>query len=135
MQDDTGSDIKRAVFTGDTLFVGGCGKFFEGTAAEMHAALNKTLATLPDDTAVYPGHEYTKSNAKFLVKVDGENQSVRALEKFANDNRETQGKFTIADEKRHNVFMRVADSSMQKVTGETDPVNVMGKLRELKNSM
>jgi len=43
----------RAVFTGDTLFIGGCGRFFEGTPAEMHKALNETLAALPDDTKVY----------------------------------------------------------------------------------
>ncbi|KAL9111087.1 MAG: hypothetical protein Q9227_004520 [Pyrenula ochraceoflavens] len=135
MQDDSGSDIKRAVFTGDTLFIGGCGKFFEGDASQMHTALNKTLAALPDDTAVYPGHEYTKNNAKFLVKVDGGNQSIRNLEKFAAENRETQGKFTIGDEKKHNVFMRVTDDLMQKATGETDPVGVMGMLREMKNNM
>lgn len=44
---------ERAVFTGDTLFIGGCGRFFEGTAEEMHKALNETLAQLPDDTKVY----------------------------------------------------------------------------------
>jgi hydroxyacylglutathione hydrolase len=43
----------RAVFTGDTLFIGGCGRFFEGDAAQMHEALNKRLAALPDDTVVY----------------------------------------------------------------------------------
>lgn len=43
----------KAVFTGDTLFIGGCGRFFEGTAQEMDKALNETLAALPDDTKVY----------------------------------------------------------------------------------
>lgn len=43
----------RAVFTGDTLFIGGCGRFFEGNATEMHKALNEVLAGLPDDTNVY----------------------------------------------------------------------------------
>lgn len=47
---------KKAVFTGDTLFISGCGRFFEGTAEEMHKALNETLAALPDDTVVYCGH-------------------------------------------------------------------------------
>ena len=44
---------EKVVFTGDTLFIGGCGKFFEGTAAEMHTALNEKLAALPNDTKVY----------------------------------------------------------------------------------
>ena len=51
----------RVVFTGDTLFIGGCGRFFEGTAAEMHKALNEMLAALPDDTKVYVGRILTES--------------------------------------------------------------------------
>ncbi|EXJ78490.1 hydroxyacylglutathione hydrolase [Capronia coronata CBS 617.96] len=125
---------ERVVFTGDTLFIGGCGKFFEGNGAEMHVALNEILAALPDDTKVYPGHEYTKSNVKFLKKVDPSNEAVKKLEKFADENRETQGKFTIGQEKEHNAFMRVHTPDMKKVTGKTDPSEVMAQLRELKNS-
>ncbi|KAI4204523.1 MAG: hypothetical protein LQ350_001073 [Teloschistes chrysophthalmus] len=124
----------RVVFTGDTLFIGGCGRFFEGTPAEMHTALNKTLASLPDDTKVYPGHEYTKQNVKFLTTVL-QTEPVKKLQAFAENNQQTQGKFTIGDEKQYNVFMRVDDPTVQKATGKTDPVDVMGKLREMKNSM
>ncbi|KAI1468436.1 hydroxyacylglutathione hydrolase [Daldinia caldariorum] len=123
----------KAVFTGDTLFHGGCGKFFEGTAAEMHTALNKTLASLPDDTRVYPGHEYTKSNAKFALSVLP-SEAVKKLDAFAENNKETQGKFTIGDEKLHNVFMRVEDPIVQIATGKTDPVEVMDQLRTMKNN-
>lgn len=45
----------------DTLFVSGCGRFFEGTPEEMNSALNDKLAKLPDDTVTYVGHEYTAS--------------------------------------------------------------------------
>ncbi|KAH8891347.1 Metallo-hydrolase/oxidoreductase [Thozetella sp. PMI_491] len=123
----------KVVFTGDTLFHGGCGKFFEGNAAEMHQALNVTLGSLPDDTKVYPGHEYTKSNVKFAASVL-QNEAIQALQKYAENNRETQGKYTIGDEKKHNVFMRPQDPEIQKVTGSTDPIEIMGKLREMKNS-
>ncbi|KAM7209157.1 hydroxyacylglutathione hydrolase [Naviculisporaceae sp. PSN 640] len=123
----------KAVFTGDTLFHGGCGKFFEGTGEEMHKALNVTLAALPDDTKVYPGHEYTKSNVKFGLSVL-QSEAVKALDAFATANQETQGKFTIGDEKKHNVFMRPQDPEIQKATGETDPVAIMTKMRELKNN-
>ncbi|KAG9245595.1 beta-lactamase-like protein [Calycina marina] len=129
LEDSTG----KAVFTGDTLFHGGCGRFFEGKPEEMHTALNKTLASLPDETVVYPGHEYTKANVKFGISVLP-SEAVKKLEAFANENKETQGKFTIADEKEHNVFMRVDDPIIQKATGETDPVQVMAKLREMKNN-
>jgi len=108
----------KAVFTGDTLFIAGsfyyillrglpllnawdetgCGRFFEGTAEEMHTALNKILAPLPDDTKVYPGHEYTKSNAKFGQSVL-DVIHVQKLLQFCESNNETQGKFTIGDEK------------------------------------
>ncbi|KAI1139003.1 hydroxyacylglutathione hydrolase [Hypoxylon sp. FL0543] len=123
----------KAVFTGDTLFHGGCGRFFEGTAEEMHKALNKTLASLPDDTKVYPGHEYTKSNVKFGISVL-QNEATKKLQAFAENNAETQGKFTIGDEKLHNVFMRVEDPEVQKATGKTDPVEVMAQLRTMKNN-
>lgn len=89
---------QRVVFTGDTLFHAGCGKFFEGNAQEMDTALNKTLAALPDDTKVFPGHEYTKSNVKFAASVL-QNEALKKLQDYAENNRETQGKFTIGDEK------------------------------------
>ncbi|KAK3952491.1 beta-lactamase-like protein [Pseudoneurospora amorphoporcata] len=123
----------KVVFTGDTLFHGGCGRFFEGNGAEMHKALNETLAALPDETRVFPGHEYTKSNVKFCMSVL-QSEAVKALGAFADKNQETQGKFTIGDEKKHNVFMRPQDPEIQKATGETDPVAIMTKLREMKNS-
>ncbi|KAJ5049303.1 putative hydroxyacylglutathione hydrolase [Penicillium chrysogenum] len=123
---------QRAVFTGDTLFIGGCGRFFEGNAKEMHKALNETLAALPDDTK--PGHEYTKANVKFCIAVS-QTEPIKKLQAFADQNKQTQGKFTIGDEKLHNVFMRVNDPEIQKVTGKTDPVDVMAALREMKNSM
>ncbi|CAG7988067.1 unnamed protein product [Penicillium nalgiovense] len=147
---------QRVVFTGDTLFIGGmcivfkfshlsreyhglilnpgCGRFFEGNAKEMHKALNETLASLPDDTKVYPGHEYTKANVKFCIAVS-QTEPIEKLQAFADQNKQTQGKFTIGDEKLHNVFMRVNDPEIQKVTGKTDPVDVMAALREMKNSM
>ncbi|KAH6845460.1 Las1-like-domain-containing protein [Chaetomium sp. MPI-CAGE-AT-0009] len=128
----------KVVFTGDTLFHGGewlpcCGRFFEGNGEEMHKALNVTLGSLPDDTRVFPGHEYTGANAKFGVSVLPSGP-VKALESFAKDNKETQGKFTIGDEKKHNVFMRPQDPEIQKATGETDPIAIMTKLREMKNN-
>lgn len=92
---EDGSD--RAVFTGDTMFIGGCGRFFEGTPKEMHTAF-KTLGALPDDTKVFPGHEYTKGNVKFAKTVLN-NDAIKKLDEYSQANKETQGKFTIGDEK------------------------------------
>jgi hydroxyacylglutathione hydrolase len=57
---------------GDTLFSLGCGRLFEGSAADMFASMAK-FADLPDATLVCAGHEYTQSNAKFALSVDGGN--------------------------------------------------------------
>ncbi|KAL8795132.1 MAG: hypothetical protein Q9195_002429 [Heterodermia aff. obscurata] len=142
----------RVVFTGDTLFIGGmstsslvaialslmtkqgCGRFFEGTPAEMDTALNETLAALPPDTKVYPGHEYTQQNVKFLLKALPKSDHVRELEAFAENNEQTQGKKTIGDEKKYNVFMRLQDPVVQDFTGQKDSVEVMRVLREQKNA-
>ncbi|PWN90936.1 Metallo-hydrolase/oxidoreductase [Acaromyces ingoldii] len=132
-------EYTRGVFTGDTLFVSGCGRFFEGTPEEMHTALNKTLAGLPGDTVVFCGHEYTKGNVAFSAGVVPNNAAVQKLVEFVRTGQNkgvTTGVFTIDDEKRHNVFMLVDDAEVKKAIGleSAGPVEVMAKLRELKNS-
>ncbi|CAN5404121.1 hydroxyacylglutathione hydrolase [soil metagenome] len=69
-------DGAPAVFTGDTLFLAGCGRLFEGTPADMFASLAK-LRGLPPQTRVYCGHEYTQSNLKFAAHVEPDNASIR----------------------------------------------------------
>jgi hydroxyacylglutathione hydrolase len=66
-----------AVFCGDTLFALGCGRLFEGTAADMWDSLQK-LRALPPETRVYCAHEYTQSNCRFALTVDGQNASLQA---------------------------------------------------------
>ena len=63
------------VFSGDTLFACGCGRLFEGTAAQMLESLAK-LARLPGDTRVYCGHEYTVSNIRFAQAVEPGNRAL-----------------------------------------------------------
>ena len=57
-----------ALFCGDSLFVGGCGRNFEGTAEQMHSCMIGQFADLAPETAVYCGHEYTLSNLRFAVR-------------------------------------------------------------------
>ena len=68
---------EKAVFTGDTLFIAGCGRLFEGTAADMHNNMVK-LTALPDDTRVYCGHEYTVKNLQFALTLEPNNAKVQA---------------------------------------------------------
>ena len=76
----------------------------------MDKALNEVLAGLPDDTKVYPGHEYTKGNVKFGETVL-QNEAMKKLKKYTEENKRTEGKFTMGDEKAFNVFMRLNVSS------------------------
>ncbi|EXX72543.1 hydroxyacylglutathione hydrolase, mitochondrial isoform X1 [Rhizophagus irregularis DAOM 181602=DAOM 197198] len=122
----------KAVFTGDTLFIGGCGRFFEGTAEQMHNSLNNILAKLPKDTKVYCGHEYTKSNLKFAASVEPDNEFLKQKIQWANENERTVPS-TIGDELEFNPFMRVDKESIKKATSKQSPVEVMAALRELKN--
>jgi len=133
--DTSVSSQPGAVFTGDTLFLAGCGRFFEGDGAQMHTALSY-LGTLPDATIVYNGHEYTKGSLAFGKSVDSENEGMKKLQAILDADPSTTGKTTIGDEKSWNVFMRLHSEPVLKATGATatTPVSdIMDKLREMKN--
>jgi hydroxyacylglutathione hydrolase len=67
----------RAIFTGDTLFAMGCGRLFEGDAADMFANMQR-YAAMPDDTMVYCGHEYTQSNGRYARVAEPDNTDIVA---------------------------------------------------------
>jgi hydroxyacylglutathione hydrolase len=97
-----------AVFTGDTLFAMGCGRLFEGTAAQMYGNLQR-LAELPPETSVYCAHEYTLSNARYAQVAEPDNRAIadRLLEVEAMRERgEATVPTTIALERATNPFMR-----------------------------
>ena len=98
----------KAVFVGDTLFAMGCGRLFEGTAAQMHANLRR-LAALPEDVRVYCGHEYTLANARFAITVEPDNQALAARLARVEEARsrgEVTLPTTIGEERATNPFMR-----------------------------
>ncbi len=64
------------LFCGDTLFAGGCGRIFEGTASMMLNSLNKIKA-LPSNTLLYCAHEYTLHNYRFAMKIEPNNQKLQ----------------------------------------------------------
>ncbi|TBU32357.1 hydroxyacylglutathione hydrolase [Dichomitus squalens] len=121
------------VFTGDTLFVAGCGRFFEGTGAEMHAALAK-LGALPAATVVYDGHEYTRGNLAFAKSVDPENPALRRLDTLIQSGVVPSERTTIGDEREWNPFMRLDTPAIQQATGGGEAAHVMDALRTLKNN-
>jgi len=97
----------RIAFVGDTLFAMGCGRLFEGDAAQMWASLQR-LAALPDDTRVYCAHEYTASNARFALSVDDDPALKRRAEAVfaARERGEPTVPTTIGLEKATNPFLR-----------------------------
>jgi hydroxyacylglutathione hydrolase len=117
-------DEAGAVFSGDMLFAGGCGRLFEGDAQMMYTALCEKLSALPDDTLVYCGHEYTEGNLRFAVTVEPDNDAIREkLERVQKIRAHAASDWhdatpeemtipsTIGEEKATNPFMRAADAA------------------------
>ncbi len=117
-------DEAKALFSGDMLFAGGCGRLFEGDAQMMFDALCVKLAALPDDMRIFCGHEYTESNLRFAVHVEPENEAaserlarVQAMRSAAAADwhdatpAEMTIPSTIADEKATNPFVRCGDAA------------------------
>jgi hydroxyacylglutathione hydrolase len=127
----------NVVFTGDTLFVGGAGKFFEGTGADMYPSLYEKLAKLPLDTLVYCGHEYTLSNYRFALSIEPENERLQEENRIAVALR-AEGKFTIPStiekELATNPFLRIHEASIRsRFPGVEDPFELLTCVREAKN--
>ncbi len=99
---------EKIAFVGDTLFAMGCGKLFEGTAAQMYDNMRK-LEKLPGDTALYCGHEYTEANGRFALTAEPDNDEIAARMREVLEMR-AQGEATVpttvALEKATNPFMR-----------------------------
>jgi len=107
--------VGKLLFTGDTLFQGGCGRFFEGNGAEMYTNLLRTLGSLPDDTLVMCGHEYSQANLEFAQWVEPENEAIRDRLRWVEERR--AGKWptvpsTLGMERQINPFMRVHEAAV-----------------------
>lgn len=131
------------LFTGDTLFGGGCGRLFEGTPEQMYNSLHSVTDNLDEGVNIYFGHEYTISNLKFAQFIEPDNELVtRRLSEAAtlveNGGRTTPS--TVGVERETNPFLRSRLESVQKCLGDklpldaTDPVSVFTALRRLKDS-
>jgi len=126
------------LFSGDTLFAMGCGRLFEGTAAQMWGALER-LAALPEETVVCFGHEYTAANGKFALTVDGANEALKRRvakiqETLAGGGRTTPT--TIGLEKLTNPFLRAATPEVANEVGlpGADAAIVFAEVRRRKDA-
>ncbi|MHC4289187.1 MAG: hydroxyacylglutathione hydrolase [Planctomycetota bacterium] len=108
----TGGLLKKPVlFTGDTLFVCGCGRMFECGGETMYASLQK-LTALPDETLVYPGHDYTEENVRFALTFQPENKNLQekaALVQNQNKTGQPTVPSVLREEKQLNPFLTASD--------------------------
>jgi hydroxyacylglutathione hydrolase len=130
--------IDGNAFTGDTLFTLGCGRLFEGDARMMWTSLSK-LMTLPDDTRIWCGHEYTQSNGRFALTLEPGNGTLKRRMDDVNAAR-AAGKATVPStmglEKATNPFLRPDSGEIRRSLGmeKADTVAVFGEIRERKNN-
>lgn len=126
------------LFPGDTLFVMGCGRLFEGTPAQMVNSLSK-FDRLPDQTKVYCAHEYTQTNGRFALTVEPHNQALIDLMDEVNDKRARDiptVPSTLGQERETNPFLRSTSRDIQETLGMigADPVDVFAEVRRRKDS-
>lgn len=129
------------LFCGDTLFAGGCGRVFEGTAMQMWRSLHG-LCALPDETRVYCAHEYTESNLRFALAVEPGNRRLRdRVDEVAVGRAKGLPTVpsTMAVEKATNPFLRCAVPEVVAAAREhgaesADPADVFAALRNWKNT-
>lgn len=133
---------QKTVFTGDTLFVAGCGRLFEGDAGQMMASLAK-LDALPDDTRVYCGHEYTVRNLEFANELEPKNKSIADKLAWARARRR-EGMptvpTTLSAERETNPFLRVSSPELRETVAYRCPEagkgdeEVFAAVRQLKDN-
>lgn len=132
----TDCQFNKMVLTGDTVFVGGTGKFFEGTPAQM-AHNVEILMSLPDTTRVFCGHDYFTNNLKFAVGIDKGNSEIYTPYVDYMKKRESKGihliPSSVGQEKATNVFFRYKVPSLKVAIGASDDIDSMRILREFKN--
>jgi hydroxyacylglutathione hydrolase len=125
------------LWTGDTLFVGGCGRLLECDPQTMWESLQK-LASLPDDTLVYCGHDYTVENYEFALSIEPDNKAVRQRldeVKYVIRQGEQTVPSSISQEKAMNPFLRADTPELKAALGMANApgVEVFAELRRRKD--
>ena len=120
------------LFSGDTLFIAGCGRVFEGTMQMMSQSMAK-LRSLPPSTKVWCGHEYTVNNLRFATTVEPANAEIARALQEATATREAK-RYTVpgelARELRTNPFLRF---DQPEVAAGRDPVSAFAAIRQAKD--
>ncbi|GMR05523.1 MAG: hydroxyacylglutathione hydrolase [Gammaproteobacteria bacterium] len=108
------------LFCGDTLFSAGCGRLYDGTAEQLHAAIQR-IARLPTDTSIYCGHEYTLDNLRFALAVEPENAAVKSRVeevKALREKNQPSLPVSLENEMRYNPFLRTDKENVMKTVAQ-----------------
>ncbi|TPX70912.1 hydroxyacylglutathione hydrolase [Spizellomyces sp. 'palustris'] len=106
----TAVEDEPSLFTGDTLFIGGCGKYFEGDAVDMYSVIEKLRPLLSAQTLVWPGHEYAEANLAFARELEPGNMTLQLKHQEAKDatyHRYATIPSTWSDESSYNPYLRI----------------------------
>jgi len=127
--------VQGALFCGDTVFAGGCGRLIEGSPEQMVASLDR-IRQLPEHTQIYCAHEYTLKNLQFALTVDPENEALQRRYQEVVVQRQ-QGLATVPSdlgtERATNPFLRWDQPALQAAMDSRDPVRVFARLRGRKD--
>ena len=133
-----------ALFSGDTLFNAGAGNCHNGGNPEdLYSTFVEQLAKLPDDTQVYPGHDYIENNLRFTLAREADNAAAAALLPDVAGHDPAKGRVTtLREEKQVNTFLRLTSpgviaglrEAFPDLPEKPDPKTVFVKLRELRNT-
>ena len=131
------SENAKVIFTGDTLFSLGCGRVFEGTHEQMLGSIEK-IKSLPKNTMIYCGHEYTNNNGKFCLSIDGENNKLlNKIEKIKDKLKKNNPTIPVllAEELETNIFLRCDNEKIKHnlKMNNSSKLEVFTKLRNLKD--
>jgi len=131
-------DADKAAFTADSLMALGCGRVFEGTHAMMWGSLSKFLA-MPDDMAIYSGHNYGQANGRFALSIEPDNKALHdriARIKAADAAGQPIVPVSMAEEKATNPFLRATRPSVKAAVGlaGADDAAVFAEVRRRKDS-
>lgn len=127
----------QMAFTADSLMAMGCGRLFEGTAAQMWANLQK-LRALPAETLICSGHEYTANNARFALTIEPDNAALVARIAAITATR-AQGGFTVPSllslEMQTNPYLRADHPALAAAIGMTgaEPAEIFAEVRRRKD--
>lgn len=130
---DIGTKIPIGIFVGDTIFLGGCGRFFEGLAEDFVKIADRLFKILPKGAYVFPGHDYIRQNLQFAAETLPNHLEIQTRLVCCQDSKDTICWALWAEELKTNIFLMAALGLLGDHFGGSDSMNIVSKLRHRKD--